>query len=394
MKLDQIPENDSAQVVRSKKAERHEISSFIDNNATILEMLNPLKSINLTSNLHSFYNFKELKKQVEVLMRTQSNIIFYILHQNFMVDNAHKDFFKNMVGRFYDLPEWAWDYYQGLDYRSSNDYTTMLGLVLMENKHYYKKYRKPNLALTEFTFARKKNSEKKVDLTCFNKLALEEYWGGKYDKIHCAYYVPYNKIEITDRDISNERSWEAISFDKNFEFGRFNPNSYKTKRKEEELEENFWFIASDNWIKEIDNEAVDFCEAMKAYSVYASLGLDNFEKITVIFKELAKELGIADWDDSWIPNFEEDETKLIRSLSQTFSWSKEYIYENEDILDLDVLGLNMTVPWDMELVKFFIERGYGGRMSENKAVFYKVFEPILTDEIIRKLFNCEYERYE
>jgi len=54
----------------------------------------------------------------------------------------------------------------------------------------------------------------------------------------------------------------------------------------------------------------------------------------------------------------------------------------------------MTVPWDIELVKFFIDRGYGGRMSENKAVFDKVFEPIITDGIIEKLFNCEYKTYE
>lgn len=394
MKLDQIPDNDSAQLAKSKKTERQEkVSSFVDNNATILEMLNPMKSMNLSSNLHSFYNFKELKKQLEVLMRTQSNIIFYILHQNFMIDETHKDFFKNMVGRFYDLPEWAWDYFQGLNYRNSNGFNTMLGLVLTENKHYYKKYRKPNLRLINFHFDRKESNGNKVEVTCFNKLALEEYWGGKYDKIYCAYYVPYNKKEITDRDISEERSWDTISFDDDFEFGRFNSTCYKVKRKLEELEDNYWFIATYSWIKEIDNESITLSDAVNAYSVYASLGIDNFEKIIDTFRKRAEELDL-EWDDSWNPNFDEDEVKRIRSLSQTFPWTKEYIYENEDILDLDVLGLNMTVPWDMELVKFFIERGYGGRMSENKAVFDKVFEPILTDEIIHKLFNCEYEPYE
>jgi hypothetical protein len=394
MKLDQIPENDSTQLVKSKKTERiDKTSSFVDNNTTILELLNPLKNINLSSNLHSFYNFKELTKQVEVLMRTQSNIIFYILHQNFMYDDAQKEFFKNMVGRFYDMPEWSWDYYQGIDYRNSNEFTTMLGLILMENKHFYKKYRKPNLNLIEWEFNRKENAEKPVELTCFNKLSLEEYWGGKFDKVHCAYFVPYNKIEISDRDISDERAWEAISFDNFFEFGRFNTNSFKTKRKSEELEENYWFIASFNWIKEIDDEKVDFSEALKSYSVYASLGIDNFDKIIDIFKQRADELDL-EWDDDWIPKFEEDEIKFIRSLSQTFPWTKEYIFQNEDNLNLDVLGLNMTVPWDMELVKFFIDRGFGGRMSENKAVFEKVFEPILTDGIIEKLFNCEYKPYE
>lgn len=48
----------------------------------------------------------------------------------------------------------------------------------------------------------------------------------------------------------------------------------------------------------------------------------------------------------------------------------------------------------MELVKFFIDRGYGGRMSENKAVYDKVFEQLLTDDILKKLFSCEYTPYE
>src|SRR5690606_9411119 len=112
------------------------------------------------------------------------------------------------------------------------------------------------------------------------------------------------------------------------------------------------------------------------------------------FKERAT-LEEIEWNDEWIPNFwVEDDFKIIRSLSQTFNWTKEYIFQNEGLFNLDVLGLNMSVPWDMELVKFFIERSYGRRMSENKAVFDKVFEPLLTDEILKKLFYCEYEPYE
>ena len=54
----------------------------------------------------------------------------------------------------------------------------------------------------------------------------------------------------------------------------------------------------------------------------------------------------------------------------------------------------MSVPWDMELVKLFIMKGFGGRMSENKAVFDKVFKPLLTEEILDKLFRCEYDKYQ
>ena len=115
-------------------------------------------------------------------------------------------------------------------------------------------------------------------------------------------------------------------------------------------------------------------------------------EIVNVIKKRANELNI-EFKDEWIPDWSFEDEKLIRSLSQTFQWSKDYIFENEDLLNLDVLGLNMTVPWDMDLVKFFIKRGYSGRMSENKAVFDQVFKPLLTDEILDMLFRLEYEKY-
>jgi len=39
----------------------------------ILEILNPLKSINIYPDLHSFYNFKELKNSVETLLSLSLN---------------------------------------------------------------------------------------------------------------------------------------------------------------------------------------------------------------------------------------------------------------------------------------------------------------------------------
>lgn len=389
MKLDQIPENDSTQLVKSKKTERSEkTSSFIDNNSTILELLNPLKSINLTSNLHSFYNFKELTKQVEVLMRTQSNIIFYILHQNFMCDDAHKEFFKNMVGRFYDMPEWSWKYYQGLNGVEN----TIVGLVLTENYSLYKRYNSLNNRLHDWEFSTIEDDDA-FSFLDFNACAIFEYFGVDIVDKNGKYFSPFNRKFPTNTIATWSTRLEPNTFEKNYEFGRFQPNKLLIKRTTETLEENYWFNATYDWIRTSEIIEKNFETAIYNYGVYASLGLENFKKIVATFKVRAEEFDI-EWQDSYDEMWSEESCMLIRSLSQTFPWTKEYIFQNEDKLNLDVLGLNMTVPWDMELVKFFIERGYGDRMSENKAVFEKVFEPILTDGIIEKLFNCEYKPYE
>jgi len=99
MKLDQTPEKENTALqVNAKKRESYPSSA--GNSGSILELLNPLKSININSDLHSFYNFRESKDSIEALLKAQSNLVFYVLHQNFMCDEEHKNFFKNMIGRF------------------------------------------------------------------------------------------------------------------------------------------------------------------------------------------------------------------------------------------------------------------------------------------------------
>lgn len=392
MKLDQITEKETttAQVV-SKKRETATTTGY---SGSILELLNPLKSVNINSDLHSFNNFRESKESIEALLKAQSNLVFYVLHQNFMCDDAHKEFFKNMVGRFYDLPQKFWDYYRGIDYskNSNKEGITILGIVLFENKYFYDKLLKFDFTILKKSFKLVKQDNPCFDIKYLNALCLEEYWGGEYVKSHVRYFTPSNKKNIVDYDLNSERKWESISFDNNFEFGRFKTNKCQVKRKKEILEENFWFQISIEEIEKMDSFPVKIKDFISYYGVYASIGLYRMSEIVNVIKKRANELNI-EFKDEWIPDWSFEDEKLIRSLSQTFQWSKDYIFENEDLLNLDVLGLNMTVPWDMDLVKFFVKRGYGGRMSENKAVFDKVFKPLLTDEILDMLFRLEYEKY-
>ena len=390
MKLDQTLEKGTATMQVSAK-KREGFSSSV-NSGSILELLNPLKSININSELNPFYNFRESKESIEALLRAQMNLVFYVIHQYFMCNNAHKEFFKNMVGRFYDLPEKFWDYYRGIDYHRTNNFYTMLGLILLENKNLYDRLIKYGHSVLEYDFKRIKSEEKIVQITHLNALCLEEYWGGEYLGIYSCYFVPYNKKNINDRDISNKRAWSTISFDDNYEFGRFNTTNCIVKRKTEALEENYWYIIDLDEIEKMDKFPVEIQQFVAYYAVYASIGLERKQEIVSLIKRRASELNLL-FDDNWIPIWSKENEKLIRSLSQTFLWSKEYIYENEELLNLDVLGLNMTVPWDMDLVKFFFKRGYEGRMSENKAVFDRVFKPLLTDEILDMLFRLEYEEY-
>lgn len=390
MKLDQIPEKETSTVqVVSKKRETANQTGY---SGSILELLNPLKSVNINSDLHSFNNFRESKESIEALLKAQSNLVFYVLHQNFMCNDVHKEFFKNMVGRFYDLPERFWGYYRGFDFSSNSHGTTLLGLVLFENRNFYDKLMKFDFPILKRSFERVKSEKPAVDIKYLNALCLEEYWGGEYSDLYVRYFAPSNKKNITDYDLSSERKWESISFDNNFEFGRFKTNKCQVKRKKEILEENFWFQISIAEIEKMDSFPVKIKDFISYYGVYASIGLYRKHEIVNVIKKRANELNI-EFKDEWIPDWDIDDEKLIRSLSQTFQWSKDYIFENEDLLNLDVLGLNMTVPWDIDLVNFFVKRGYGGRMSENKAVFDKVFKPLLTDEILDMLFRLEYEKY-
>jgi hypothetical protein len=383
MKLDQITEKETASVqVSSKKRETATPTGYI---GSIQELLNPLKSANFNSELHSFNNFRESKESIEALLKAQSNLVFYVLHQNFMCDDAHKEFFKNMVGRFYDLHEKFWDYYRGIKLADN----AIFGLILTENFHLYQKYKDIEYNLNKHTFTMFEGVGSTFKK--FNKMTLEEYFGEVIDNKISKYFNPFNNIDNTVYYQIWETRSESKSFKNEYEYGRFQPNHYFIKRKTEKQEQNFWFLATYDWIKTFESDKIDFTTALFSFSVYASLGLENYDKIIDTFKERAEGLGL-EWLNI-IPKWDIEHCKKIRSLSQTFPWSKEFIFENEDLLNLDVLGLNMTVPWDIDLVKFFVKRGYGGRMSENKAVFDKVFKPLLTDEILDMLFRLEYEKY-
>ena len=69
MKLDDVTNGNNSQSVRIQKKERNLSSSdsYCENDAKIIDLLNPLKSINLNSGFHSFNNFKVIKNQLENL---------------------------------------------------------------------------------------------------------------------------------------------------------------------------------------------------------------------------------------------------------------------------------------------------------------------------------------
>jgi hypothetical protein len=393
MKLDQTPEKETtAMQVNAKKRESYPSSA--GNNGSILELLNPLKSININSDLHSFYNFRESKESIEALLKAQSNLVFYVLHQNFMCDELHREFFKNMIGRFYDLPERFWDYFRGFEYSASNSgYPTMLGLVLLENKNLYEKVINQDLAIFKKKFQRIKSENLPVAQKYFNALCLEEYWGGQFDSSITKYFVPSNRKNVVSSIGYCRSKSSGICFNEPYECGRFRQDLLLIKINDpNKLDENYWYKIKADELVTINLTSSLLPFLIKSKGVYASIGLEHKIEILDLIKKRVNELNLP-FDDDWIPVWDKEDEKMIRSLSQTFLWSKEYIYENEDLLNLDVLGLNMTVPWDMDLVKFFVRHGYGGRMSENKAVFDKVFKPLLTDEILDMLFRLEYERY-
>ena len=381
MKLDNIKKENSIPVKQSNNTPKRNESG---NN--IIDMINPLMSVNINSDLHSFYNYREAEKNVLELLRAQSNLVFYAIHQSFMIDEEHKEFFKNMIGRFYDVPKNLWGYYAGMCNRVYKGYHTILRLILLENINLYNHFINGDKSIDSYNFYLFEN-EKPQDINgrLFNNLAFDEYYNKIEYRSKIAYFSPYNKNIIEDKDISRTREWSGIAFDNLYEYGRFRFTDYLVMQQIKKGE-NLWFKATWEWL---ENNTQDNKSVIQNKAIYASLGLENKDKIVSIIRKKAGD----DFEESWIPEFSEDDEKMIRSLSQTFEWSKKYIMENEELLNLDVLALNMTVPWDFELVKFFIRRGYGSRMTENKAIFDKVFEPLLTDSIVEKLFRCEYEKY-
>lgn len=375
MKLDQIPDKETGtiQVVSKKR----EIATSTSNSGSILELLNPLKSVNINSNLHSFNNFRESKESIEALLKAQSNLVFYVLHQNFMCDDSHKEFFKNMVGRFYDLPEMFWGYYRGINYFSEDEKESLNGLVLLENGPLYLRTLNGDYNFIHYNF--KAVNSRTNDKILFNKYCLIHLHG--FDNINYEIaddFAPINSNIKLD-------SFNSRGFNQKYEENRFRTNlkdkyvyGYWDIVKDENFNSIFWRYGGD--------------VPLRYMSLYASYGIDDLDATISHIMKMSTENG-RNFSENDFPKWNNDDLNMIRSISQTFEWSKNYIFENEDLLNLDVLGLNMTVPWDMDLVKFFIKRGYGGRMSENKAVFDKVFKPLLTDEILDMLFRLEYEKY-
>lgn len=395
MNYNEKPVGDKKNDSSIKKNERFVGES---NSRIPMNVYDPFNPLNFNDKQLSFKSIRESQTYIKNVLFVQENSCFYLLHNSFMCDDEHKEFFKNIVGRFYELPKWSWSYYQGNNYTTYttyNDLGTLLGLILTENLTLFKKYYKtfPN-DFSQYRFSCREDGGRIVNICFFNKLSFEEYLGSLIlNDAQSAYFYPYNKALITNKFISFKREWDGISFDLDYEFGRFSTNQLLIRQKTEDLKSNNWFIASLDWIRSSSQVEEHFEDTILNLGVYASIGLDKFDLIIETFKGRASKLGV-DWCESWEEEWPENVNMKIRSLSQTFPWTKEYIFENEEMLDLDVLGLNMTVPWDIELVKFFIDRGYGGRMSENKAVYDKVFAPLLTDEILRKLFACEYTPYE
>ena len=386
MKLDNIKKENSTPAKQTNNTPKRNESG---NN--IIDMINPLMSVNINSDLHSFYNYREAEKNVLELLRAQSNLVFYAIHQSFMIDEEHKEFFKNMIGRFYDVPKNLWGYYAGKEHLirySPKREDTIGGLILLENNNLYKRLSNGNLDFFDYKFYLiAKETHTTLEKYSFNANALIEYSGVKIISNNFCETKYYGCVRrLKQGDVKDSRTDFYISPDLMYEYGRFDSNHYKIYKNFSNKEENLWFKATWEWL---ENNTEDNKSVIQNKAIYASLGLENKDKIVSIIRKKAGD----DFEESWIPEFSEDDEKMIRSLSQTFEWSKKYIMENEELLNLDVLALNMTVPWDFELVKFFIRRGYGSRMTENKAVFDKVFEPLLTDSIVEKLFRCEYEKY-
>ncbi len=351
------------------------------------ELLTPLRSMNINSSLHSFYDFREIKENLENLLKAESNLVFYVLHQNFMCDDEHKEFFKNMVGRFFNLPESLWDYYNGGSF--INHYSnkgSLLGLVLLENCELYQEHKNGTPKVLNHKF--KAENSQNSSMLYFNKHSLRQI-GGITNPIneYCNFFYPCNVFGRSESSFDIRHG-----FERDYEYGRFDStaDSIYTSSIGAKVS-NPWFICTYDYLESITEEIILY-EAVINKSTYASLGIEKKDIIIERLKKQAKKINVK-FDDEWIPKFDAEEEKQIRSLSQTFKWTKDYIFQNEKNLNLNVLGLNLTVPWDFEMVKFFIKRGYGGSMSENKAVFEKVFKSILTEEIVNMLFKLEYEKF-
>ena len=379
MKLDNI----KREINSSAKTEIKEVRS--ENTNKLNTVLNPLQGVDIKSDIYSFNELKSVKENFDNYMKSCENYIFYLLHQSFMCDEEHKKFFKSMVGRFYDLPERLWGYYRGIGYSrklygvNEND-AYIYGLELLENYNIYLKFINGDYSFHKYRFNTIKENIPEYNSILFNDTAFFLYWD-KSTIINCTRFFTCDRTSFDDRELIN-----MTIYYKDYEYYSFNV-SQSSRNK-------LLFIPDLSKLKDYNISKYELEGIRKNHSVIiADLGIENIDEFSDLFNKCIefKNYDITKFE---IPhNFSEQKMNEIRSFVISENWNKEYIINNYELFDLDILSLNMSVPWDIELVKFFISKGYGHRMAQNKAVFDKVFLQILNDNIIDKIFHLEYEYY-
>ena len=136
------------------------------------------------------------------LLQAQSNLAFYAMHQSFMIDEEHIEFFKNMIGRFYDVPKCLWKYYAGKFNRKYENYETTFGLILLENMHLYNHRINGDNDIINYKFhVLFEDKSKVINDRFFNKQALEEYSDSDTSYIFSAYFSP---CRSEDRRVGKE----------------------------------------------------------------------------------------------------------------------------------------------------------------------------------------------
>ena len=365
MKLDNIKRD----INSTAKSEIKEVRS--ENNNKLNIILNPLQGVDIKSDIYSFNELKSVKENFDNYMKSCENYMFYFLHQSFMCDEEHKKFFKSMVGRFYDLPERFWKYYwmEALEDSKGEYY---LSFELNENFNIYSKINNGGYPSIE------------RELNKYFGFPDQTKWQFNEDAI-CLFWGTLNE----------NRSDYQYYLDKGYKFYelyRFRTSLYKISNGRIFYKTNYWNLDFSD-LKDFSICLADFRELRYNNAAFAYWGLENVEEFCKLYNKCIE---INNWDIPKINipiEISENDIKIIRSISQTYNWTADYIINNYELFDLDILSLNMSVPWDIELVKFFINKGYGHRMAQNKAVFDKVFLPILNDNIIEKIFRLEYEYY-
>ena len=367
MKLNNI----NRDINSTAKSEIKEVRS--ENTNKLNTVLNPLQGVDIKSDIYSFNELKSVKENFDNYMKSCENYILYLLHQSFMCDEEQKKFFKSMVGRFYDLPERFWKYYwmEALEDSKGEYY---LSFELNENFNIYSKINNGGYPSIERELNKYFGFPDQTKWK-FNEYAIRFFWGALDTTIYYSNHIK-NGYKL-------------------YELSRFRTSlcEIQSGAYGEPSRSNFWYLPDFSKLKDFSIRLQDFKELRYSDAAIANWGLENIDE----FYELTNKcIEVNNWDIPKINipiEISENDIKIIRSISQTYNWTADYIINNYELFDLDILSLNMSVPWDIELVKFFINKGYGHRMAQNKAVFDKVFSPILNDNIIEKIFRLEYEYY-